>query len=81
MKFLRRFVQEISSPQTNKLTNILTNEHPDTMLILWFLDSPDPKMRKSTKNRMSKICMITKVPHTYYDGELNYISAVNLFYV
>ena len=66
MKFLRRFVQEISSPQTNKLTN----EHSDTMLILCFLDSPDHKTGKSAKNRQSKICNITKVPHAQYEWEL-----------
>ena len=36
-KFLRRFFQKISSPQTNKQANILTNDHPDTMLIFCFL--------------------------------------------
>ena len=40
------------------------------MLILCFLDSPAPKTCKYVKNRKSKICTITKVPHTWYDGEL-----------
>ena len=31
--------------------------HPDTMLILYFLDSPDPKMCKSANNRNSKFRM------------------------
>ena len=48
----------------HKLTNILTNEHPDTMLILRFLDSSDAKTCKSAKNRNSKICLITKIHHT-----------------
>ena len=49
---------------TNSHTDILTNEHPDTMLILCFLDSPDPITCKSAKNRKSKICTIIKVPYT-----------------
>ena len=47
----------------HRLTNKLSNEHLDTMLILCFFDSPNPKVCKSTKNWRSKICMITKVPH------------------
>ena len=48
----------------HKLTYILTNEHPDTMLILCFLDSPDPKTCKFAKNWKSKIFTISKVHHT-----------------
>ena len=47
----------------HRLTNVLTNEHPDTMLFLCFLDSPDPKTCKIAKNWKSEICTITKVPH------------------
>ena len=42
----------------------LTNKHLVTMLILCFLDSPDPKTCKSAKIRESKIFTITKVPQT-----------------
>ena len=62
--FSDNLFNRLSSPQIYKLTDTLTNEHPDTMLILCFLDSPDPKTCKSSKNRKSKICMFSKVPHT-----------------
>ena len=45
------------------------------MLILCFLDSSDLKKCKSAKNRKLKICSITKVPHTWYDGELKIYDA------
>ena len=80
-KFLQRFVQKISSPQTNKVTNILTyqhtniltNEHPDIMLILSFLDSPDPKTGKSAKKRKwkkNKYLYNYQSSLTQCDGEL-----------
>ena len=50
-------------PQANKLTNILTNEQSDTVLILCFLDSPHTKTCKSAKKWKLKICTITKLPH------------------
>ena len=45
MKFLRRFLQKISAPQTNKLPNILTNKrtpghHAKFVGFFWILQTP-----------------------------------------
>ena len=58
---------------TNILTHILTNEYPYTMLILCFLNSPDPKPCKSVRNRKLKICTIIKVPLTIVRWELIFL--------
>ena len=45
---------------------------------VFFLDSLDPKTSKSTKNRKSEICAITKITHTYYDKELKTIDVSDI---
>ena len=50
---------------------MLTNEHPDTMLTLCFLDSPDPKMSKPPKTGSRKFARLPKFPMHSMMGNRN----------